>query len=83
MEGHVSEKSIREALIVSGEMDRWDTIRLGAPGRLRLADAMDAVSDLLNSTLPGSAVTHLTRADSLLREIADLFCQAQKSVDSP
>ncbi len=81
MQGHVPESSLRRALTESGEMDRWDTVRLQAPEQRRLADATDAVTELLNSTPPGNPMAHLARADGLLRQVADLFREARKAPD--
>lgn len=52
MQGSISESALRRSLIVSGEMDRWDTIRLREPDQHRLVEAMDAVTDLLNNVPP-------------------------------
>lgn len=71
MEGSVSDDALRRALTHSGEMDRWETIRLQAPEQSRLVDAVDAVSDLLNLTLPGEPMTQISRANTLLREVMD------------
>jgi hypothetical protein len=71
MQGFVPEASIRSALFESGEMDRWDTVRLRAPEQKRLIEAFDAVTDLLNSTPPGEPVPHPTRANGLLRQVMD------------
>ena len=79
MEGHLPEKAIRDALGASGEMDRWDTIRLRAPEQRRLADAMDAVTDLLNSTAPSRPVTELTQANGLLRQVMDCLREVNKT----
>ncbi len=78
MQGFVPEAAIRSALFESGEMDRWDTVRLRAPEQKRLVEAFDAVTDLLNSTPPGEPVPPLTRANGLLRQVIDLFRQAGK-----
>jgi hypothetical protein len=78
MQGFVPEASIRSALFESGEMDRWDTVRLRAPEQKRLVEAFDAVTDLLNSTPPGEPVPQLTRANGLLRQVVDLLRQAGK-----
>ncbi len=78
MQGFVPEASIRRALFESGEMDRWDTVRLRAPEQKRLIEAFDAVTDLLNSTPPGEPIPHLTRANGLLRQVVDLLRQAGK-----
>jgi len=76
MQGFVPEATIRSALFESGEMDRWDTVRLRAPEQKRLVDALDAVTDLLNFTPPGEPIPHLTRANSLLLQLMDLLRQA-------
>jgi hypothetical protein len=78
MQGNVPEATIRGALLDSGEMDRWDTVRLRAPEQKRLVEAFDAVTDLLNTTPPGPPVPHLTRANGLLRQLLDLFREARK-----
>lgn len=68
MQGFIPEATIRTALLDSGEMDRWDTVRLPAPEQKRLVEAFDAVTDLLNTTPPGAPVPQLTRANGLLRQ---------------
>jgi len=78
MQGFVPEATIRSALLDSGEMDRWDTVRLRAPEQKRLVDALDAVTDLLNTVPPGAPVPHLTRTNGLLRQAMDLLRQAGK-----
>lgn len=78
MQGFLPEASIRSALFESGEMARWDSVRLRAPEQKRLVDAFDAVTDLMNSTPPGEPVSQLTRANGLLRQVMDLLRQAGK-----
>jgi hypothetical protein len=78
MQGFVPEATIRSALFDSGEMDRWDTVRLRAPEEKRLVEAFDAVTYLLNATPPGAPVPELTRANGLLRQVMDLLRQAGK-----
>lgn len=77
MEGFVSEQALRRALVESGEMDRWDTIRLGAPELQRLAVAMDAITDLLNTIPPGAATSHLAPASEHPHRAADLLRRAR------
>ena len=79
MEGHLPEKAIREALSGSGELDRWDTVRLRAPEQKRLVEAFDAVTDLVNSVPPSAPLTQLTRANGLLRQVIDCLREAKKS----
>jgi len=79
IEGNLSESAIRSALEDSGEMDRWDIVRLQGPEQRRLTDAIDAVSDVLKSTPPGSSSPALTRINDLLREVANLLRNARKS----
>lgn len=76
MQGFVSEEALRRSLTESGEMDRWDSIRLATPEQRRLVDAKDAVTDLLNSIPPGRTVSHLTQANGLLEKLLDLFREA-------
>jgi hypothetical protein len=78
MDGYVSDAAIRQALFASGEMDRWDTVRLRAPEQRRVADALDAVTDLINSTPPGAPSRELTRANGLLRQVLDVLQDAKK-----
>jgi len=78
MQGFVSEIAIRTALFDSGEMERWDTVGLGAPEQRRVADALDAVTDLINATPPGAPSRELTRANGLLRQVLDLLQDAKK-----
>ncbi len=79
MQGFVSEDALRRTLVDSGEMDRWDTVRLRAPDQRRLVEAVDAVSDLLNSVPPCAPVTELTRANGLLREVMDCLRNAKNA----
>jgi hypothetical protein len=78
MQGFVSETAIRSALFDSGEMDRWDTVRLSTPERCRVAEALDAVTDLINTTPPGAPSRELTRANGLLRQVLDLLSDAKR-----
>lgn len=79
MQGFVSDTAIRTALFDSGEMDRWDTVRLRAPDQKRLVEAFDAVTDLLNSTPPSTSNRELTRANGLLRQVIDVLREARKA----
>lgn len=67
----LSPDALRDALMSSGEMDLWETVRLGAAHERRLADAIDAVTDLLNAVPPGAPTRELTRANGLLRQVMD------------
>lgn len=78
MDGYVSDEAIRKALFASGEMDRWDTVRLRAPDQRRLVETLDAVTDLINTTPPGAPSRELTRANGLLRQVLDLLQDAKK-----
>ena len=78
-EGYVSEDAIRSALTASGEMDRWETVRLRASEERRLVDAIDAVSDLLNSVSPGKPIPSLVRADGLIRLVLDSLQNARNA----
>ncbi len=78
MQGFVSETAIRTALLDAGEMDRWDSVRLRVPEQRRVADALDAVTDLINTTPPGAPSRELTQANGLLRQVLDLLRDAKK-----
>ncbi|MBN9689231.1 MAG: hypothetical protein J0M24_03245 [Verrucomicrobia bacterium] len=78
MQGHVSEDALRHALTVSGEMDRWEAATLGPKDRERLDDALNAVTDLLNTVPPGRPILELTRANGLLRQVVDCLRTAKK-----
>jgi hypothetical protein len=71
MEGQVPESSLRRALTDSGEMARWDSVRLTAPEQRRVDEAREAVNSVLRSTPPGNPQTHLAKADGLLEEVLD------------
>lgn len=73
MGGYLGEDAIRDALFASGEMDRWDTVRLGSTEQRRVADALDAVTDVINKVSPGAPSRELTRASGLLRQVLDLL----------
>ncbi len=79
LEGHVSEGALRTALRESGELDRWDTVTIGAAKLNRLTEALDAITGLLNSTPPGPAATHLSCANDLLQEAAEQLLRARRS----
>jgi hypothetical protein len=78
-DGHLGEDAIREALFASGEMDRWDTVRLGHSEQRRVADALDAVTDVINKVPPGAPSRELTRANGLLRQVLDVLRAAKPS----
>lgn len=73
IDGLVSDDALRRALVHSGEMDRWDSLRLSAPEHRRLTDAMDSVADLLRSMAPSSLSVKGARAEELLREALKLL----------
>ncbi len=79
MEGQVPESSFRRALTDSGEMARWDSVRLTAPEQRRIEEAREAVNNVLRSTPPGNPQTHLAKADGLLEEVLDHLRQAEES----
>jgi len=60
-----------------GEMDRWDTIRLREPDWHRFVEAMDAVTDLLNSVQPSVHNAPLALANGLLRQVMDSLPQVK------
>ena len=70
--------ALRRALTDSGEMDRWDAVNLGARDRACLSDALDAVTDLLNTVPPGRPILELTRANGLLRQVLDVLRNTHK-----
>jgi hypothetical protein len=78
MQGHVMEDALGRALTVSGEMDLWDAMTLGAKDRERLDDALSAVTDLLNAVPPGPPILEPTRANGLLRQVVDCLRTARK-----
>ncbi len=79
MQGHVSENALRHALTLSGEMDRWDAVTLGAKDRERLDDALNAVTDLVYTVPPSRPIPELTWANGLLRQLADCLRSARTS----
>jgi hypothetical protein len=84
IEGMVSAEALRRALVYSGEMDRWDSLRLGVPEHRRLAGAVDAVTDLLKSVSPSALSVKGARAEELLREVLKVLQSAEaKSFFTP
>lgn len=79
MDGCISEEALRRALTDSGEMDRWDAVRLPSIDQRRLTDAIDAVNDLLTNTAPGAPVPHLSHANAQLREALESLKRADSS----
>lgn len=73
MQAGVSEDSLRRALVDSGEMDRWDCARSGLEGNQRLADVLLSVNDILKDCPPGIAMSRLTQAATLLRQVESLW----------
>ena len=69
MHGDVEDDSLRRALEDSGEMERWDAVRLRTAERGRLDGALHALDEILRSTAPGPAHAALTRARGLLRQV--------------
>lgn len=79
MDGCISEEALRRALTDSGEMDRWDAVRLPSTDHRRLTDAIDAVNELLTKTAPGAQVSQLSHANAQLREALESLKRADSS----
>lgn len=62
-------------------MDRCDAVTLGPKDRERLDDALDAVTDLLNTVPPGRTILELTRANGLLRQVVDCMRTAKRATE--
>jgi len=78
MQGYISEDTLRHALIVSGQMDREDTVTMEARDCGRLDDALSAVTEFLKTVPPGCPILELTRANGLLRQVVDCLRTAKK-----
>lgn len=67
--GNLQENDLKRALLVAGEMDRWDEIQPDGESQRRLEEAERLVTELVRSVPPSRAHTELV---SLLRRIADV-----------
>ncbi len=62
MDGYISEDSLRTALTASGEMDRWDTLKLVGTEEARLLNVIRDVETLIKSVKPSQAHVDFTAA---------------------
>ena len=55
MDGYISEDALRTALTASGEMDRWDAVKLGGTEEARLLTVIHDVETLIKSVSPSQS----------------------------
>ena len=67
--GNLREDDLKRALLMAGEMHRWDEIQPSGENQLRLGEAETIVASLVRSVPPSRAHTDLA---SLLRRFADV-----------
>lgn len=71
MQGDLPDDTLRQALTDSGEMDRWDELRLTPAQKELLGTATNTVTQLLATLPPSGLYPDITRANALLRQVVD------------
>lgn len=71
MQGDLPDDTLRQALTDSGEMDRWDEIRLNPAQKELFTTATNTVIQLLATLPPSGLYPDITRANALLRQVVD------------
>jgi hypothetical protein len=69
MQGDLPDDTLRQALTDSGEMDRWDELRLTPAQKELFTTAADTVTQLLATLPPSGLYPDITRANALLRQV--------------
>jgi hypothetical protein len=76
--GALKEDDIKRALLVAGEMERWDAATPSDGQRALIDEAVGKVDDLLKSVPPSNAHTQLKRAREALWEAQDALKRAKE-----
>jgi hypothetical protein len=71
MQGDLPDDTLRQALTDSGEMDRWDELRITSAQKELLGTATNTVTQLLATLPPSGLYPDITRANALLRQVVD------------
>jgi hypothetical protein len=71
MQGDLPDDTLRQALTDSGEMDRWDDLRLNPAQKALFTTATESVTQLLATLPPSGLYPDITRANALLRQVVD------------
>ena len=69
--GVLKEDDIKRALLVAGEMQRWDEVEPSADHRQRIQEAIEKVEDVLKTLPPGRSHTELDAVRKSLWEAKD------------
>lgn len=69
--GKLQENDIKRALLVAGEMDRWDRALLAGEGLVQLGEAVSVLQNLVRQLPPGRAHTELVEVLQRLREVRE------------
>lgn len=77
-DGTLQEDDIKRALLVAGEMQRWDEVRPSDEQRERIEEAVGKVEELLRAMPPSSTHTQLKRALEALLEAQEALRRAKE-----
>jgi len=78
--GNLKEDDIKRALLVAGEMTRWDQVRPSSEALTRLDEAQTLIESLVRSTPPSRVHTDLV---ALLRRFGDLRSEWDSETSQP
>ena len=81
LDGHISEDALRTALTASGEMDRWDTVKLAGTEEARLLAIIHDVETLIKSVSPSQAHVDFAAARRNLVLALDILKRARKDTE--
>lgn len=76
--GTLKEDDIKRALLVAGEMERWDAVRPSDEQRQRIDEAVGKVEELLRAIPPSDTHTQLKRAREALWDAKDALGRAKE-----
>ena len=76
--GALKEEDIKRALLVAGEMQRWDALRPSDGQFTQIEEAVGKVDELLKAMPPSSSHTQLRRASEALREAQEALQRAKE-----
>lgn len=76
--GILKEDDIKRALLVAGEMERWDALRPSGEQQALIDEAVGKVDDLLKAVPPSNTHTQLKRAREALWEAQDALKRAKE-----
>jgi len=66
--GNLTEDALRDALRGSGELGRWESVRLEQASLKKLGESMSLIAGALRKSVPGPSTSRLAQAHELLQE---------------